>query len=246
MTGTDLTKYESGAASSGLPATGGLAGGWSEQGAASPGLPSSARKAEIEAVMKSDFDLYQRTMSREYRAILEAEQEEIAPDTVDPLRPMHWEDARGELSQSHAGLALIRDWEGMGGFRRQHEYAQAGAKEIVKGFETVREQRAFMERFDRDLPESARYAIYAAIASGKPSYYEPANQTVVAEFTQTDVGRDLAKEWGHDAPAKIGLLRKRMERLFEVISYEDQVEFRDWFDALPKGQITTVIRGVVR
>lgn len=246
MTGTDLTTYESGAASSGLPATGGLAGGWSGEGAASPGIPSSARKAEIERVMKEDFDLYDRTMSREYRAILEAEQEELAPDTVDPLRPMHWEDARGELSQTNAGRALVSDWERMGGFRRQHEYAQAGAREIVKGFDTIREQRAFMERFDRDLPESARYAIYAVLASGLPSYSEAANQTVVAEFTQTDVGRELANEWGHDAPAKIGLFRKRIERLFETISPEDEHEFRDWLDGLPKKQIITVIKGVVR
>lgn len=246
MTGTDLTKYESGAESGSSPATDNLAGGWSEQGAASPGIPSPARKAEIERIMREDFDTYQQKYSREYQAILEAEQEEIAPDTVDPLRPMHWEDARGELSQSHAGLALIRDWESLGGFRRQHEHAQNGAREIVKSFDTVREQRAFMERFDRDLSESARYAIYANLATGKPYYSEPANQTVVAEFTATDVGRDLAKEWGHDAPAMIGLVRKRAERLFETMSDEDAADFRAWFDGLPKSQIAAVMRGVAR
>lgn len=246
MTGTDLTKYESGAESGSSPATDSLAGGHWGGGFASSAAPSSARKAEIEAVMHSDFDLYQRTLSREYQAILEAEQEEIAPDTVDPLRPMHWEDARGELSQSHAGLALIRDWESLGGFRRQHEHAQAGAKEVVRQLDTTRERRAFMERFDRDLSESARYAIYANLATGRPSYSEPANQTVVAEFTATDVGRDLAKEWGHDAPAMIGLVRKRAERLFETMSDEDAADFRAWFDGLPKSQMIAVMRGVAR
>ncbi|SMH36065.1 hypothetical protein [Mesorhizobium australicum] len=227
-------------------ATDSFAGGAPARPTASGSVPSAARKAEIERVMSTDINAYFRDgLNREYEAILVAEQAAADPDSVNPVAPMDWQDGRNELSRSSAGLRLVQEWEGFG-FRPMYVNAQRSAAAMVETLETRREQRAFMERFDRALSDECRYAIYNALATGKPTFVRPASQDLVAEFTSTDVGRDLVKEWGHDAPHNIAVVRERARRLFEALDVIDRDDFGDWFDALPKGQIKAVMKAMVR
>ncbi|MER9936140.1 hypothetical protein [Mesorhizobium sp. M0088] len=237
----ELTISENSGAASGSSATEGLTGGGERAGFAS--LPvNPTRKAEIASIMATDIHrYYDEKLDREYAALLEAERAEINPDLVNPTRPMDAEQSRNSLCSSEAGRRLVSDWDELGGFRAHLANVQRDAADMVRPLGGNREQRVFMERFDRHVPEPARYAVYAEIASGT-LYATPASPAEVKHFATTSAGKLLVAEWGSSAPERVAMLRARAKRMTDAMTEEDADEFWTWFDELPPATAMSIFR----
>jgi hypothetical protein len=207
-------------------------------------LPAdSARKAEIEAIMRTDFDRYEsERLDREYRALMEAEAVAVDPNAGTPTQPMPAADSRVALCGSVEGQKLVADWERMGGFNTHLNNVQNTVGSLVRNIGDNRAQRAFMERFDRSVPDAARLAVYAEIATGAPTFVQPATKGELALFAQTPAGRAMVDEWGSDAAENVAKLRARAARLTDEM-YEDEAgDFWDWFEELGTDTIITIFR----
>ncbi|RWH93741.1 MAG: hypothetical protein EOQ89_04855 [Mesorhizobium sp.] len=239
----ELTISEnSGAAAATGPATDGLAGGGGQAGFASLTV-NPTRKAEIERIMNEDFDLYESSgLNKEYLALLEAEQFEINPDSVNPTRPMEADQSRNALCSSQAGRQLVADWDSMGGFRVHLANVQKDVGEIVRSLGSVREQRVFMAKFDRDIPEPARYAVYDEIAAGRGLYVAPASSAEIKLFASTPAGRTLMEEWGSVAAERVAMLRSRAARLTANMNEDEADDFWTWFNNLEPGPVAAILR----
>jgi hypothetical protein len=239
MTNEIVVSENSGAASG--PAPGNLAGGG---GAGFASLPfSAARKAEIEKIRSQDFARYEdEGLDKEYRAILEAEQFDINPDSMPATQAMDAETSRTQMCGSEAGRKLVSSWDRMGGFKAHLSNVQNTVGEMVRSMGTVRQQRVFMEHFDRDIPIPARLAVYDEIASGSSMYVTPAPAGEVKLFASTPAGKTLVAEWGPVAAEKVALLRRRAERVTENMAEEDADAMWTWFEGLEPAIAAAIFR----
>lgn len=231
MTG-EIQKHNSGAAEGGTPSTEYAPTGGSG-GFASPAA-SAGRRAEIEAIMRSDIESYHaQGLDREYAAILANDVAEVDPDKFDAARPMHWEDGRRDLSLSALGRALVQEWSEHGAFRPRYERVQKEALDVVRAIgASNRERLVFTENFDRCLTEGTRLAVYREIAAGAPGYVEPVDEDGLWKFGKGDVGQELLGEWGTDAPVRVATFWMRVNRLKQMAGSEGFREFCEWFDLL--------------
>lgn len=223
-------------------ATEGLTGGGERAGFAS--LPANpTRKAEIERIMKEDFDLYERSgLNREYLALLQAEQFQINPDSVNPTVPMDAGESRNSLCSSEAGRKLVSDWDSLGGFKAHLMNVQRDVADMVRSLGSNRAQRVFMEHFDREVPEPARLAVYDEIAAGRNAYVAPASSGEVKNFAATPAGGSLVAEWGTSASENVAMLRARAKRINDALSEDDAHEFWFWLDELDAATAATIFR----
>jgi len=256
-------------------ATGNSATGGTGGRDASPSLPATGRRAEIEAIMKSDMNRYYRDgLDKEYGALLEGRStsggrqgqieaimatdinryyregldRELAAlmergDTStrggeDPTVPMPARDSR-DLMLEDDGAGLVGRWSDHGGFEANLEVAQRNARQVVNSIGDHREQRVFLEHFDREVPATARYAVYEELRQGRPTFIRPATDGEVKLFATTETGKALVRQWGRDAPEKVAVLRYRARRLSE--SMYDEVDadvFWEWL--FEQGPATSV------
>jgi hypothetical protein len=238
----DLTISDSSGAAGGPATADNLTGGVERARFAS--LPAdSARKAELEAIMRTDFDRYESEgLDREYRALIEAEAVAVDPNTGNPTQPMPAADSRVALCGSIEGQKLVAHWERWGGFNAHLNNVQNTVGSLVRNIGDNRAQRAFMERFDRNVPDAARLAVYDEIATGAPTFVQPASEGEIKKFAATPAGRAMVDEWGSDAAEKVAKLRTRAARLTEQM-YEDEAgDFWDWFEELGTDTIITIYR----
>ncbi|TPM33885.1 hypothetical protein FJ955_03890 [Mesorhizobium sp. B2-2-2] len=224
------------------PATSDLPGGVEQGGFAS--LPAnSARKAEIEAIMRSDFARYEdEGLDKEYRALLQAEIEAVNPDAGTPTAPTPADNARTLLCSSQAGQKLVYEWERMGGFRTHLANVQKDIGAIVRDLGNNRVQRVFLERFNRSVPVAAEVALIDEIASGALGYVAQATQGEIDLFKTTPAGKLLAQEWGTYVPEKVATLRARAARMTERMDEDDAADFWDWFSELETPVIMKIYR----
>lgn len=198
---------------------------------------SPERKAEIERIRDTDINRYfAEGLDRELLAMMREDTGEVGPTD-----PMPVETSRSLMSETPEGARLVMDWERMGGFRHQLAQIQKTVGGMVRDLGGAREQRVFMERFDRALPEPIRYAIYNQLAMGVPSFVVPVEKAQVDEFARHEVGADLVREWGSDAPETIAKIWKRMDNLRAAIG-DDFELFSDWFNNLDKPQMRRVLQ----
>jgi hypothetical protein len=234
-----------GAAGAGSATGEGQATGADQVGIASPS-GGAGRKAEIERVMREDFDLYESSgMAAEYRSLIEAEIETANPDAGTPTEPTPADVARVSLCGSQAGQALVYSWERMGGFRTHLEHVQKDVGEIVRAVGDNRAQRAFMETFSRSVPLAAEIAMMDEIATGAPTWVPPASQSEVDLFATMPAGKEMVREWGSDAPVKVAALRKRAARINESMHEDDAADFWAWFEELGTPTVMKIYRKMV-
>lgn len=121
---------------------------------------TATRKSEIEKVMRADIDrCFREGLDRELAGLIEDEEAEADPDIGDPTSPMAPDVSRNALCGSHARQALVDEWTSLGGLRPHLEAVQRDVGGIVRELGDNRSQRVFMAKFDRDVPEAARYAM---------------------------------------------------------------------------------------
>lgn len=243
----ELTTSENpGAAGAGSATGEGVATGTEQAGFAS--LPAGAgRRALIEQIMKSDIDrYYSEGLDRELAQILEGDQAEVNPDSVNPTQPMEADQSRISLCSSVAGRQLVSDWDSMGGFRVHLANVQRDVSGIVRTLGGNREQRVFMEHFDREVPETARLSVYAEIATGSPGYTAPAAPAEVKAFEATPAGGALVAEWGSDAAQNVAMLRARAKRMTDAMDDDDAHEFWFWLDSQDAGTARAIFRKMAR
>ncbi|CDX58573.1 conserved hypothetical protein [Mesorhizobium plurifarium] len=238
----ELTISENSGAATG-PATGegGAAGAMQEVTASIPA--NASRKAEIEAVMKTDFDLYESSgMAAEYRALLQAEVEAANPEAGNPTAPMPADASRTLLCGSLAGQQLVYAWERMGGFNVHLQNVQRTVGDIVRGAGNNLRQRYVMETFSKSVSVAAECALMDEIASGAPTFIPPASDAEVSMFRATPAGTQMVSEWGKDAPEKVAILRARAQRMTGYMDPDDAADFWAWFQTLETPMIVQIYR----
>ncbi|MDE4620637.1 hypothetical protein [Sinorhizobium meliloti] len=199
---------------------------------------SPGRRAEIERIRDTDIERYfAEGLDRELLAIT---REELGD--VGPTEPMQADVSRSLMCKTEEGRELVRSWDSLGGFRMQLERLQRQVGSLVKEVGSDRHQRAFMERFDRSLPEPVRYAIYESLAMGPPTYVQPVSRDAVKEFTAGTIGADLVAEWGAWAPELIATIWKRVDMLKQRIGDDGMEDFKDWFGTLSDFETKAVLR----
>ncbi|XNY07193.1 hypothetical protein ACMFL9_27365 [Sinorhizobium meliloti] len=199
---------------------------------------SPGRRAEIERIRDTDIERYfAEGLDKELLSITREELGEVGP-----TEPMQADVSRSLMCETEEGRELVRSWESLGGFRMQLQRLQGQVGSLVKQMGSDRHQRAFMERFDRALPEPVRYRVYEALAMGPPTYVEPATREAVKEFTAGAVGAELAAEWGIWAPEMIATIWKRVENLKQQIGDDGMEDFKVWFGSLPDPEAKAVLR----
>ncbi len=191
------------------------------------------RRTEIEHIMRTDIARYERDgLRREYNALVETDIEEANPDALDPTRSMPADVSRSALMQTPEGRRLVEFWESTGNFQVQLQNAQKAARSIVSQLGDRREQRAFLERFNRNVPEPARLAIYADLAFGRPTFVRPAEPADIEHFSTEAVGRELVAAWGSKAAEYVAVILNRMDRIWDTLQEDDALALADWFDGL--------------
>lgn len=215
-------------------------------GVASRTPQPASRKAEIEAIMRTDFDRYDRDYRNEYQQILEDELAGADPDSGNPTRPMAVDVSRASLCGSAAGQRLVMDWERMGGFGTHLANVQRTAGEIVRSVGGNREQRVFLENFSREVSTDAEAAIMDELATGAPSFVLPASDGEVKLFASTQAGKEMVAEWGIHAPDKVAQIRQRAQRLTTTMSAEDAEDFWFWFEGLDVATVKNIYKRMVR
>lgn len=203
---------------------------------------SAARKAEIEHIMRTDFDRYERELAGEYLSILQAEQETVMPGSTDPLVPMAPDASRRSLEECADGAMLAYRWDQQGGFKANLANVQREAGRIIATLPGYREQRAFMERFDRSVPDYVRARVYAEFALGAPLYVNPVPPAEVKEFATDAIGAELVDYWGPTAPTRIATFQQRVERMTEELSDEAVEALYEWFYAIPHEPAKAIVR----
>lgn len=213
---------------------------------ASHAQPPASRRAQIEKIMREDYELYDRTLRNEYRSLLEAEIEQANPDAGMPTRPAQPDDARTALCGSAAGQKLVLSWQKFGGFRHHLQVCQNSVGALVRSLGGVREQRVFLEKFSRAVPVEAEVAVLNEIASGKPSFVHPATKDEIASFARTPAGAELVAEWGVWAPELVGILYMRAARLDQAMDDDQAERFWTWFDRLTDAEAKVIFQHMVR
>ncbi|WP_154720411.1 hypothetical protein [Ciceribacter sp. T2.26MG-112.2] len=197
----------------------------------------ATRKAEIEQIMRTDFHRYEMEYSREYLQILKTEMGEVSATDL-----MAVDESRNQMTQTEAGRELVRSWERYGGFKAHLSNVQKQVSGLVSALGNERAQRAFMERFDRSLPEPIRYAIYENIALGAPTFVVPAADEDMTVFAEDAVGKALVSEWGSDAATKVATIYKRCDAVLENLNEHEQFAVMAWFGNLPDAQMKTICK----
>ena len=209
-----------------------------------PRTSSAGRKAEIERIMREDYGRYvHERLDREHLEILEQETADANPDAVPAFRPLEPAASRAELCETVDGQQLVSEWDEMGGFGIHLRHTQEAAKALVKDVaDTVRGAKAFMARFDADVPEPARMAVYRTLAAGAPQWVTPVDNAGVAKFKGNPVGVELVGEWGPDAPKNIARVWERVNSTIADLFDEDKDALFEWFASLNAQQAKAIVR----
>jgi hypothetical protein len=203
---------------------------------------SPARKAEIEKIRATDIDRYfAEGLDRELLAMMREDTGEAGPTD-----PMAVEVSRTEMMDTPEGARFVMDMERMGGFRTQLQRLQGNVGGMVRDLGDARDQRVFMERFDRAFPEPLRYQIYSQLVMGPPSFVVPVTADKVKEFAAASPGRELVREWGSDAPETIATIWKRVDNLKAAIGADGMEIFKDWFNSLEIPHMKRVLQFIAR
>ncbi|TGR22404.1 MULTISPECIES: hypothetical protein [unclassified Mesorhizobium] len=230
-----------GAAGAGSATGEGLTGGAARVGFAS--LPADpTRKAEIEAVMRSDFARYESEgLDQEYAALLQGEIEAANPDAGKPTAPMPADASRATLCSSVEGQRLVYDWSRDGAFQTRLANVQKDVGEIVREAGNNRRQRAFMERFTQEVPAAVEVALMDEFATGAP-WSTPASSGEIDLFATTPAGKIMVQHWGAEAAEKVGVLRQRAARLTDMLDEDSAADLWAWFENLDTHVITKIYR----
>ncbi len=200
----------------------------------------SSREVEIRRIMATDIARYRREgLDQELAAILS---EKHGEDDTIPSLPAHV--SKSQLQETHEGRQLVSAWQSApGGFEQQLRAAQSSAIQIIRGVGDIRAQRAFMERFDRDLSERIRFMIYNELRSGNAGNPSPVSADDVRKFANTPAGRELVEEWGARAPHMVARVWVRFDRLCRSIRNADEAaDFVDWYSQLKPQVVKAICR----
>lgn len=202
-----------------------------------------SRMDEIDAVMLSDIVRYRReAMDAERLQLLKDERGEIVP-----TEPLPAKESQKQLSATEAGRSLIKEWTSRGRtFEVSLAAAQREAGKFVRSLGDDRAQRAFMERFDRSMPELLRFSIYEMLLScGDNAHVKPADEEGVEHFCEDTAGAALVAKWGREAPVKIARIWKRSEYL-KMLTGDDISPLLAWYETLTDKEATSVLEYAAR
>ncbi|RVD30528.1 hypothetical protein [Mesorhizobium sp. M4B.F.Ca.ET.017.02.2.1] len=190
--------------------------------------------------MRTDFARYESEgLDQEYRALLQGEIEAVNPDAGTPTAPMPADASRMALCGSQEGQKLVYEWERMGGFRTVLAGVQKDVAEIVREAGSNLRQRSFMERFVQSVPQSVEIALMDEFASGSP-WSPPASSAEVDLFAATPAGKALVQLWGGEAAERVGILRKRAQRLVDSLDEDAAADLWAWLEDLDTHVITKI------
>jgi hypothetical protein len=148
-----------------------------------------------------------------------------ASDSLSPAPP---DAVRRAVAADAAGAALLETWDRLGGGVAHIARLQDAAQSALR---LIADPAVLVAGFDA-LPATARAAVFAELAAGKPGYAKPAADEALARFTVSPEGAELARSWGTAAAQRVGLFDSRARRIVERLSDDDAAALLRWFDGL--------------
>jgi hypothetical protein len=203
---------------------------------------SPARRAEIERIRTTDIDRYfAEGLDKELLSYI---REDLGADNA--LDFLDHRESRQQLSESKAGRKLVLDWERSGGFQTRLAFVQKSVAGLVSSLGDEREQRAFMERFDRSVPEEIRYLIFDLIADNlSGGYVTPATPAEIKAFEESgSPSPEIVKEWGSEAPERLARIWRKIE--YMKLTRADLSPIFEWLNAIPDAHYKAVLNFVSR
>ncbi|WP_168879992.1 hypothetical protein [Rhizobium sp. P28RR-XV] len=160
-----------------------------------------------------------------------------------PIEALPVEESRSQMLATSEGEKFVYGLERMGGFKTHIQRVQSAVAGMMADLGSERDQRAFMARFDNDLPEPVRYGLYEQIVIGLPTFSTPVSDEDFAKFTAGgEVGRNLAAEWGSMARENIYIIWMRMNYLKARIGNDGMRIFVGWFERLPTRSQSRILK----
>lgn len=199
-----------------------------ETGAAPPAKGRNER-AEIQRVMRTDPRRYWRdeAMQARYRELLEEEEGEGPATDGAALVPIptlaEWRKGGGNAAGYAAAVDLARD-----------------AADILMPLEPG-EAKA-VDRSVSALPEPVQRAARSVLMDRRPVSVDPMDEADMARVLTVPAYRALAREWGHEAPRRLAVLRERLLRGFERLEPAHVPAAVRWLDALPAAAMVALGR----
>ncbi|RWK57083.1 hypothetical protein [Mesorhizobium sp.] len=205
--------------------------------------PESRELASIQTAMRDDRAAYFRNPVMQARYSELITQQMPPEDRVDVGIGLLTteESSAGMATMGDPGSELVEEWQKSGGYQVNLQSVQTAVLTMLSDF-TSREQRAFMERFDR-LPNKAIVEVYRALSLGKPNYLEDAPAAAVELFATTPEGSELVREWGFRAPQKVAVIKARFARATMAMG-STKGDFLAWFNGLESHEAKAVLRVV--
>ncbi|TIX80599.1 MAG: hypothetical protein E5V24_23260, partial [Mesorhizobium sp.] len=136
--------------------------------------PESRELASIQTAMRDDRAAYFRN------PVMQARYSELIAQSLPPedradggIGLLTAEESSASMAtMGEVGEELVEEWQKSGGYQVNLSSVQTAVLNMVSDL-TAREQKTFMERFDR-LPNRAIVEVYRELTLGKPNYLQDA------------------------------------------------------------------------
>lgn len=195
--------------------------------------PAAAAKerAEIERVMLENPRRYygDEELQARYRALLgddaPTERQAEMREPGDPLL-----------------VKLPSEWAKEGGDPADHgnySLAVAAANDMLNG---AGADAAALETSFEALPGRIHAICLSEMVNRQPVAVEPFTDDEKEEVIREGRIAGLLREWGADAPAKLGKVRARLWRAIDQMDDQEAVRFMTWFGGLPPGAAVSLHR----
>lgn len=205
--------------------------------------PESRELASIQTAMRDDRAAYFRN------PVMQARYSELIAQSLPPedradggIGLLTAEESSASMAtMGEVGEELVEEWQKSGGYQVNLSSVQTAVLNMVSDL-TAREQKTFMERFDR-LPNRAIVEVYRELTLGKPNYLQDAPAAAVELFATTPEGSELVKEWSFRAPQKVAVIKARFARATMAMG-STKGDFLAWFNGLESHEAKAVLRVV--
>lgn len=189
--------------------------------------------AEIERIMRTNPRRYfgDEDMQRRYLTLLEGGgREPIATADASPdhglvpvLTPSEWAKKGGDPVDYQTRFALARE-----------------VNDLLMA--TSEEDRAELARSFESLPVSVQAAAFAELIHRGPVASVALGEAEMKHVVTSPAWRDLAREWGGEAPGRLGRVRERLLRIVERLPEADIPRAIHWIDAAPASTMKAIGR----
>jgi len=199
---------------------------------AAPAREYSAASAELD-----EIDAFRREHKSAYfkdAALQARERELIEAELAEEPEPA--------AEPASLSADLIERWNTEGFGAEAHQAAAQGA--VLDVLADMGDDGAALVTGFEALPDGVQSVIFNELSLAPPAGVAPASEDALAAFGELEEGARLLERWGADAPARLGIVRARIDAVMEGLTEGGKVAAAAWLDALPPDHAFHVMRAL--